>query len=120
MEAAARRPGREIERLEADRQTRNRETTDTKVELAKSEERLENLRAQMRQFEEGQEERRRAIAESRQQLAECGRRAERGPLGDPQGRVGGGRALPEQGILRRPDRPARSTSAKRSATSGPS
>jgi len=65
--------GDEIDRLEADRQASSRDTTDTKVELAKSEERLRNLRARMRQFEETRQERQRAIAESREQLAQCHR-----------------------------------------------
>lgn len=63
----------QIDRLEADRQTHHRNTTETKVELAKSEERLRNLRARMRQFEEGQQERQRAIGESRQRLSQCQR-----------------------------------------------
>ncbi len=63
----------QIERLEADRQSHHRDTTETKVELAKSEERLRNLRARMRQFEESQQERQRAIADSRQRLSQCQR-----------------------------------------------
>jgi chromosome segregation protein len=65
-----------IRNLEADWQIRNRETTETKVELAKSEERLRNLRARMMQYEEGRQERGRAIAESREALSLCSRRAE--------------------------------------------
>ncbi len=66
----------QIGSLEAQRQARSRETTETKVELAKSEERLRNLHARLRQIEEGRQERTRAIADGRQQLADCLRRAE--------------------------------------------
>ena len=65
-----------IARLEGERQARNRETTETKVELAKSEERLRNLRLRLRQFEENRQERGRAIDEGRQQLELCIQRAE--------------------------------------------
>ena len=68
--------GHEIDRLEAERQARNRRTTESKVELAKSEERLGNLRAWMRQLEESRRERQRAIAESREQLIESARKAD--------------------------------------------
>ena len=54
----------------------SRETTEIKVELAKSEERLRNLHARLRQFEESRQERHRAIAEAREHLAECTERAE--------------------------------------------
>lgn len=67
----------QLERLEEQRQVSSRETTGTKVELAKSEERLRNLHARMRQFEEGRRERRRALSESREQLAQCTQRADR-------------------------------------------
>ena len=66
----------QIAGLEIDRQARDRETTETKVELAKSEERLHGLLARQRQFEEGRQERGRAIAESREQLAQSVQRAE--------------------------------------------
>ncbi len=68
--------GRRIDRLEGRRQVHGRRTTQTKVELAKSEERLRNLRAGMRQFEESRLERESAIADGREQLAECIRHAE--------------------------------------------
>jgi len=76
MEARLSGLGQEIERLEAERQVGVRDSTEAKVELAKSEERLRNLRARMRQVEESQQERRRAIAEGQQQLAQCVGRAE--------------------------------------------
>ena len=66
----------QIQRMEADWQARNREATETQVELAKSEERLRNLLARRKQYEESQQERRRAIAESREELALSSRRAE--------------------------------------------
>ncbi len=54
----------------------SRETTEIKVALAKCEERLRNLRARMRQFEESRQERDRAIEEAGQRLAECVERCE--------------------------------------------
>lgn len=68
--------GRQIDRLEANRAASDRETTEIKVELAKCEERLRNLQARMRQFEESRQERRRAIDEAGQQLAGSVERAE--------------------------------------------
>ncbi len=58
---------------------RARQTTLAKVQLAKSEERLANLHARMRQFEHDQQERRRATDEARLQEAQC---LERGRLSD--------------------------------------
>ena len=75
MEARLAGSAEKVRRLEADRQIRERRTTESKVELAKSEERLRNLRDSMRQFEESQQERHRTIAESREQLARCSWRA---------------------------------------------
>ena len=66
----------QLARLEGERQARNRETTETKVELAKSEERLRSLRLRLRQFDETRQERGRAIDEGRQQLELCIQRAE--------------------------------------------
>ena len=66
----------QVARLEGERQARNRETTETKVELAKSEERLRSLRLRLRQFDENRQERGRAIDEGRQQLELCIQRAE--------------------------------------------
>ena len=66
----------QVARLEGERQARNRDTTETKVELAKSEERLRSLRCALRQFDETRQERGRAIDEGRQQLELCIQRAE--------------------------------------------
>ena len=55
-----------------------REVMAAKVELAKSEERLTNLRTRRNQFEQDQQERRRSIVECRQHLAQ-GRRARKSP-----------------------------------------
>ena len=66
----------QVARLEGERQARNRDTTETKVELAKSEERLRSLRLRLRQFDETRQERGRAIDEGRQQLELCIQRAE--------------------------------------------
>ena len=76
LEANSARLGREIDELESHRLAADRETTEIKVELAKSEERLRNFQARMRQFEESREERQRAIEEAREHLAECSQRAE--------------------------------------------
>jgi chromosome segregation protein len=67
---------RQIDRLEADRQLQDRQATEAKVELAKSEERLRNFRARMRQSEESQQERQRAIAEVREEMNRAVARAE--------------------------------------------
>ncbi|MGO9112689.1 MAG: chromosome segregation protein SMC [Thermoguttaceae bacterium] len=66
----------QVARLEGERQARNREATETKVELAKSEERLRSLRLRLQQFDETRQERGRAIGEGRQQLELCIQRAE--------------------------------------------
>lgn len=66
----------ELDRWEADRTSRGREATEAKIELAKGEERLGSLLARLRQFEESQLERQRALAENDEQLAQCLRRAE--------------------------------------------
>ncbi|MCD4727456.1 MAG: chromosome segregation protein SMC, partial [Pirellulales bacterium] len=76
MESCVERIGREIEELETRRLAADRETTDIKVELAKSEERLRNLHSRMRQFEDSRQERQRAIEEAQQQLAEGIERSE--------------------------------------------
>ncbi len=67
---------RQTDRLEADRQLFGRQATEAKVELAKSEERLRNFRGRMRQSEETRQERQRAIAECREELAKTLSRAE--------------------------------------------
>ncbi len=61
----------QVTTLELQQRDRAREATETKVELAKSEERLGNLRTRLNQFEESQQERQRAILEGRQQLSEA-------------------------------------------------
>ncbi len=76
MESALAGLGQEIDRLEGRRVAASRETTEIKVELAKCEERLRNLRARRRQFEESRQERDRAIEESQQHLAECQQRGD--------------------------------------------
>ncbi len=63
--------GEQIDRLEADRAVRSRDTTEIKVSLAKSEEHLRNLRASRQQLLENKEERLRAIEENQQQLQQC-------------------------------------------------
>ncbi len=70
MAAAA----REIIGLEQRRQDKSSAVTAAKVGLAKSGERLENLRERLRQCEKDQNERRRAIDEHRQRLAQCAER----------------------------------------------
>ncbi len=67
MAAAA----REIIGLEQRRQDKSSAVTSAKIGLAKSGERLENLRERLRQCEKDQHERRRAIDEHRQRLAHC-------------------------------------------------
>ncbi len=76
MEASLAGLGQQIDRLEGRRVAATRETTEIKVELAKCEERLRNLQARMRQFEESRQERHRAIDEARQHLAECQQRGD--------------------------------------------
>jgi chromosome segregation protein len=76
MEAQLGELAAEIERLDAERQSKSRQTIDVKVEVAKSEERLGSLRDRMRQFQESQQERQRAISESRQRLLQSTQRAE--------------------------------------------
>ena len=76
MEADLARVGREIDQWEAERVGRGRAATETKVELAKGEERLGSLRARVRQFEESRLERERAVAESREEMAKCFARAD--------------------------------------------
>lgn len=66
--------GREVLQLDDERQTHSRQTTVAKVELAKQEERLGNLRTRLRQFQHDQQERRRAIQENLHQLTQCRQR----------------------------------------------
>ena len=63
--------GQQILELDEKRQAQSRQATAAKVELAKHEERLGNLRARMRQFEHDHGERRRAIHDSRGHLMQC-------------------------------------------------
>jgi len=65
----------QVDHLELEQREHTGQSTDTKVELAKSEERLYNLQGRLRQFEESQQERQRAISESRTQLEEAVARA---------------------------------------------
>jgi chromosome segregation protein len=60
-----------VAQLEGEHQTRLRNTTDLKIEMAKSEERLEHLRGRIRQFQESRQERERAMDERRKRLALC-------------------------------------------------
>lgn len=71
MEAGLSVLGQQMEQLEAQRQLHGRQATDIKIDLAKSEERAGSLRTRLRQFEESQQERQRAIAESREELTHC-------------------------------------------------
>lgn len=75
LEAKIAEAAREIEGLDAQRQVRERDATAVKVQLAKSEERLGNLRAQMLRFEQDQQERQRTLEENRVQLLQCNARA---------------------------------------------
>jgi chromosome segregation protein len=62
--------------MENQRLLHGRETTEIKVELAKSEERLRNLDARLRQLDDHRQERHRSIAEGREQLAQSKSRAD--------------------------------------------
>jgi chromosome segregation protein len=66
----------QLGRLENQRLISEREATQIKVELAKSEERMRNLDATLRQLEASREERRRTMAENRELLAQSKSRAE--------------------------------------------
>lgn len=63
--------GQQMLELDERRQQHGRQTMAAKVELAKQEERLGSLRMQMQQFEHDHTERRKAILDSRAQLAQC-------------------------------------------------
>jgi chromosome segregation protein len=69
METCVARLAEQINVLEAEQRTLSRQTTEIKVDLAKSEEQLRNLHELLRRFQESQEERQRALVESREQLA---------------------------------------------------
>ena len=62
---------RHIDELEIQRAKRGQEANAARVEMAKSEQRLDHLGARMQQAQKDQQERRRAVEESRTQLAQC-------------------------------------------------
>ncbi|MGQ9574617.1 MAG: chromosome segregation protein SMC [Thermoguttaceae bacterium] len=76
MEAELATLGQKIERLEADCQLQARQSTEARVELAKSEERLRNLRARMHQLDQARQQSHQAVADSREELAQAIARAE--------------------------------------------
>lgn len=63
--------GGKISATEEKRAEHDRQAMTVKVELAKSEERLNNLLSRKRQFEETLDEREKAVAEDRERLIEC-------------------------------------------------
>ncbi len=67
---------RQSDQAEAHRRKCDQAAAEIRIELAKSDERLGNLRARLAQFEEHDRERQRALSESREQLAQTARRAE--------------------------------------------
>jgi chromosome segregation protein len=71
MEGSIATGGQQVIELDERRQALGRVATSQKVELAKQEERLEGLRARVRQLEHDQHERQRAIVETHNQLAQC-------------------------------------------------
>ncbi len=62
---------RRIEELDLARQQRTRDGLSTQVELARGEQQLAHLRAQLRRYEQDREERGRTIEEANEQLNEC-------------------------------------------------
>jgi chromosome segregation protein len=74
LEAAIRSDDERLQEIDAARTRFSRQATAAKVEAAKSEQRLESLRAQMEQFREGSRERARAMAECGEQLEQTFRR----------------------------------------------
>jgi len=64
-----------VTELDQARQQRTREATLAKVELAKSEQRLDHLRARFRQIEQDQHERQRAVDDGRHHLEQSSQRA---------------------------------------------
>ncbi len=102
----------QLARLEGERQARNRDTTETKVELAKSEERLRSLRAApaaVRRDPPGTRPRHRRGPPAIGTLHPAGRGL---ALEHPAGRVGACRLVSPQGGLRRRDRPLHRISAR--------
>jgi chromosome segregation protein len=73
-EAEIQKDTQRLDELETGRQQQLRQVTDTKVEFAKSEQRLEGLRATQAQYEQHRTERDRVVEENRQQLAHCTQR----------------------------------------------
>ncbi len=59
--------------LDRGRSNQEEKTTLAKVQLATSEERLNNFRAQLRSLEQSREDRRRAVNDIREQIARCGK-----------------------------------------------
>ncbi|MCE5268962.1 MAG: chromosome segregation protein SMC [Planctomycetaceae bacterium] len=76
MEAGIQQLDQQLAELQSRRLEADHRTAAIKIELAQSEERLRNLRAHMRQFQDGQQERERAIEEAREHLAQGATRAE--------------------------------------------
>jgi len=62
------------ERLDGSRQQHYQQSTSAKVELAKSEQRLENLHLRLAQFQEDHQERENALQDTRNRLSQCTRR----------------------------------------------
>ena len=60
---------RRIGELEESRDARHRDMMAAKVELARGEQHLDHLQNQLKQFSQDREERQRALADSREQLA---------------------------------------------------
>ncbi len=77
LEEATRRDEDQIEQGRAELATCQRVATAVRVDLAKSEQRLDGLRLQLRQYEETQRERIEAMKEARLQLAETAQRHQR-------------------------------------------
>ncbi len=59
--------------LDRGRSDQEEKTTGAKIQLATSEERFNNFRAQLRSLEQSREDRRRAVSDIREQIARCGR-----------------------------------------------
>lgn len=63
----------ELSALDRRRSEQEEKTTSSKVQLATSEERLNNFRSQLRSLEQSREDRRRAVNDIREQIARCQR-----------------------------------------------
>lgn len=66
----------ELARIDDQRKEAQQQATAAKIDLAKSEQRLEGLRARLSQFEDDQRERERAVEQVAEQLAQCRQRLE--------------------------------------------